>query len=1105
MDTTEIPKVEIVELVDSLSSSIVSSDSIPELTGTMADTLVARWYKDQSKILTDSSRYEEALVYRKKVLEIYQETVGEMDTLTAWAYNSISRSYLSSNQVDSSLQAVTLSLKISVSTLGEDNLIQAYSYNTLGIIWRKKRDYDKALMYLEKALTIKSNLKGKEHVDILPILNSMGLVWRAKGDNDKALFYLENALNIKIRKFGKDHAGLAQTYNNIGATWWRKKNLIKTSMYLEKALKISIQTIGEYDIKMATAYNNLGAILLRKKDYNKAIEYLERALKIKTKTIGKDHPDMAAAYNNLGAVYVKKGDFEKGLIYLQEALKIKILGKDDPEIASTYYNLGLTLYKKQDFDEALFYCKKSLEIQENINKKSKPDLVEEYNGLGLIYKGLSDYKKALYYHKEAIRLGVEKLGEQHISLSDNYNNLGNIWYKKGEYDEALINYENALDLRTQNSASSEWSKAVCLNNIGSIWLKKKNLDKAFEYLHQTSEKLNYDFNEPYSFSKVPDTQRLRRLLDSFNEYYKERFVQSQNEVYLDSIALQYKILISLEDYIQSGFNGQSIRQFYASESLPIYQGAISNYILRNKKEELPRIFQLSEKTKSRFLSQKINLDAFENSFGLPDSLKDNEHNLNVNITYFEKKKFQEEHETKTPNDSLISTYNNQLFNLKQQRDQLQETFKTQYPDYYNLRYSQNVISISGVQDSLLSPNQALLEYFVGDSSIFTFAILKDTFYVHEIKKDFPLDSLVKDMLNGIHKPFTASENHQQSATKYTTAAHQIYQKVFAHVDALLPENTELIIVPDGILGYIPFDALLVNAPETATNFKTHDYLLKDHQISYAYSATLLKEMKYRQHRKEPSKNVLAFAPSFNTNIKKDLALLTERYIDTSETRNGLGPLQYNDDEVHAIDSIIGADIYLDSLATEEKFTSIAGDYRILHLSTHGKANDKVGDYSFLAFYEQDDSLENEWLYNRELYNLQLNADMVVLSACETGIGELQRGEGIISLARGFSYAGAKSIVTTLWSVNDQSSNQLMQNFYSHLKSGKPKDASLRQAKLDYLEHNSNLGLEPFFWAGVIPIGDMSPVEIKKDWSNFIVFGIAGLILLFGLVNFFPKR
>ena len=155
----------------------------------------------------------------------------------------------------------------------------------------------------------------------------------------------------------------------------------------------------------------------------------------------------------------------------------------------------------------------------------------------------------------------------------------------------------------------------------------------------------------------------------------------------------------------------------------------------------------------------------------------------------------------------------------------------------------------------------------------------------------------------------------------------------------------------------------------------------------------------------------------------------------------------------------------------------------------------MGDYSFLAFYELKDSIENEWLYNRELYDLELNADMVVLSACETGIGELQQGEGIISLARGFSYAGAKSIITSLWTVDDEEAPILMNSFYQYLDDGLSKDAALRQAKLDYIQNSPKP--HPYFWASFIPIGDMQPISFQKKWTSFFWVGVSCFV--FGLV------
>ena len=237
------------------------------------------------------------------------------------------------------------------------------------------------------------------------------------------------------------------------------------------------------------------------------------------------------------------------------------------------------------------------------------------------------------------------------------------------------------------------------------------------------------------------------------------------------------------------------------------------------------------------------------------------------------------------------------------------------------------------------------------------------------------------------------------------------------------------VIPDGALGYLPFDALLKQQPQEARNFKDFDYLLRYHSISYCYSATLLQEMIDLRYE-DTEKKLGAFAPLFPPGNGCDLSTL-----------------EFNQTEAQRIGELIEGDLYLAEAANEQTFVEAASNYEILHLATHGEANDEAGAYSYLAFTCLEDSVENELLYAKELYNLRLKAKMVVLSACQTGIGELQKGEGIISLARGFSYAGAKSVVTTLWSINDKNAEQLMTLFYRELTKGVDKDIALQQAKL----------------------------------------------------------
>jgi len=552
---------------------------------------------------------------------------------------------------------------------------------------------------------------------------------------------------------------------------------------------------------------------------------------------------------------------------------------------------------------------------------------------------------------------------------------------------------------------------------------------------------------------------------------------SKKEEHLD-LAFQYlqEAIVSL-DYFFRNLNTASKYQL-AEYAASVYNEAIIiNHMLQQTTghTNLAReAFSFSEHSKSYLLYESMQ-EADALSFaGLPDSLLRREYDLRLDISFYEKQRQAKLDGGTEPTDSTVLIISSKLFDLRRQQENLQGVLERDYPDYYRLKYDLSTISVEEVQRELLQPDQALLEYFVGDSSIFLFLVSPDHFEMLEIAKDFPLEEWVREFRDGI-SGFHTSKNpspelRQQLQEQYVETAAKLYEKLIAPLKERLPER--LIIVPDGVLGYLPFEALLVERPKRAYRFNSHHYLVRDHAISYSYSATLLREMQRRQRNQQTEKSLLAMAPYYTG----DTTLLADLFSYVENMRKDLAPLPYSGEEAWKIGQLWEGDVFVGEDATEERFMQLAGNYRILHLATHGQANDQMGDYSFLAFSEIKDSIENELLYVRDLYNLRLNADLVVLSACETGIGELQRGEGIISLARAFAYAGARSIVTTLWSVADAKTKDFTLEFYRQLKAGLAKDRALQQARLHYLK--THLGPEeahPFFWAGFVGVGVVDPL------------------------------
>ncbi len=665
------------------------------------------------------------------------------------------------------------------------------------------------------------------------------------------------------------------------------------------------------------------------------------------------------------------------------------------------------------------------------------DVATSYMNLANSYNLLHEYEKAIEYHNKSLNICLKTFGSNHPRLAELYNNLSITYALKGESNEAVQYYKKSL--MALNYLNGDCSKVNSL----------KELVVSLSSLALTLRNQYNDFHDP------------KRMFESL------------------SYALQ---ALAALDYQQSTFTEASTKSLWQNKNYPIYEQAISVSLLKadvDKNDTLRQnTFTYAEKSKASLLQAQIKTSDATNFSGIPDSLLQKEHTLRINITWREKQRQGLLDQGLTETDTNALRISSIIFDLKRDYEALKKRFETDYPAYYRLKYDLSTVSLRYVQDTLLQPqNQALLEYFVGDSSIYLFVVRRDTMIVQEIKRDFPLEDWIEQLRQGLYGYYTANQGKRTTALynstqkQYLEYAQKLYQKLVAPVQPWLLE--QVIVVPDGPLGYIPFDALLTGPPPQDSNdFKSYPYLLNKHQFSYTYSATLLKDMCDKKHHRTPTKKFAAFAPFYTG----DTSLLANMYAYDDLMRKDLQPLAYSGSEVAAASKLMHGEIVAGTAATEERFTSTAGDYRILHLATHGRADNRVGDYAFLAFTEIKDSIENELLYVKDLYNLELNADLVVLSACETGIGKLQRGEGIISLARAFAYAGAKSIVTTLWEVNDKSTSELMRYFYRELRKGKTKDEALRSARKAYLEKSKARTCHPFFWAAFVPVGDMRAVR-----------------------------
>ncbi len=467
--------------------------------------------------------------------------------------------------------------------------------------------------------------------------------------------------------------------------------------------------------------------------------------------------------------------------------------------------------------------------------------------------------------------------------------------------------------------------------------------------------------------------------------------------------------------------------------------------------------------------------------GIPDTLLTKEHKLQIDIALYKKILAEQ------PDSAKEILFKDKLFKANRQYDELITDFENNYPEYFELKYNRKPASVNEIQ-KILDDKTAIISYFTGDSTITIFTITKKNLDITTVPAIENLTDTIRYFRNGL-----LYTNSSKFAEVYKKYAYKMYSQLIPK--SVNTEITNLIIIPDAELSMIPFETLLTENPEDK-EWKELPYLVKKYNISYSYSANLF----YKTFPKEPTSKIeytdlndwLAFAPVFDDSNTAGLTLRTRELLqefdtelnDTIETRGRLvdggyvSPLPGTESEVQAIFKQFDergkkALVQIKKSANEEFLKSKEVEkYKYLHFATHGFVNTEKPELSGILLAQDSTLNEDGILYSGEIYNLKLNADLTVLSACETGLGEIKKGEGLIGLTRALLYAGSKNIIVSLWKVADNSTSDLMIDFYKNLLNEEQEkqefSKALQQAKLKMIDEGKYA--HPFYWSPFILIG-----------------------------------
>ena len=929
------------------------------------------------------------------------------------------------------------------------------------------------------------------------------LLYKTLGNNylilrnlDEAKSAYEFALNNELSN--KDTSLLAASLiMNIGIIYSNKAEYIKGEDYFEKSLKIKERKSPDGHKSFANNYLNLGRLQTIIGKFDDALINLNIAENIYTEKLGLKSDQLIPIYLNKGALYILKMEFDKAITYHEKALELSIRdhSKGEHFLNHIYENLGFINKKLGNYTKAIEWLKKA----EQINNTAKAEIIN-FRTIAFCYEETGELEKAKRYYELAINTASEFKNRQLHELKYCYRDYGIFNDKMGNYEIAEDYLMKATELIRQDFGETNTVYANSLTNLGKHFYRKGSFDQALKYYQKSLIIDSENFHDTSIYSNPTKDQitaddNLRNTLhDKAQALYSLYNLKSKNERDLMASYKTSKLAIDVFENMRTGYTHDKSKLFATKDNKGIFELAIKTalYLAEATSDSIyvNKAFSLSEKGKSAVLLSSMQESKALSFGGIPanvlqlESKLKNEIAIYTNLIYDENLK-------QIKNKENLSLWRDLLIKQNRAYDSLITLFESKYPEYYQLKYNNSGIDISALQSNL-TDREVLIEYELLDTVLIIFTVTNNKINIAKIGINEEFISDVKNFIEATHN-YPLVENAYERLLMFANNSNKLFQVLIHPIFSIIKDKKDMIIVPDDILGFISYESLIKKLPPAEIKgYNKLDYLINDYCIRYSYSASLLlKESK----KPEKTTKILAMAPSYS-----------EDYV-LPITRQGLGlslsPLDYAKIEVENIQKYYPCEVLEGDYATESKFKSIAKDFNILHLSMHTIINNDEPLSSKLVFSLLSDSVDDGFLNTYEIYNLSLNADLAVLSSCETGGGKLSKGEGILSLARGFIYSGVSSIVMTLWEIDDVSSAEIISGFYGRLKEGEKIDVALRNAKLNYILTSDQLHAHPYFWSAYVQIGDNSPIaansfSIKKGL-------IVALIIIVVIVLFLLKR
>ena len=829
-----------------------------------------------------------------------------------------------------------------------------------------------------------------------------------------------------------------------------------------------------------SALNNIAVLDDIKGNYKSAnLRYFD-ALSLDNGKVD-NHFDIAGIYSNISSNYINLGDYENAILYAEKAIELAKGYDDQVWLYAQARNLskkGRALIRKSEYKLANAVLNESISIIENEflnNSKSqttliintKQRLIESHLQSGSNIKArrmiddlLLDHKKSNYriYRTHLLNakslLSYQEYDSANEALGLAYKELEQAGTNKYKYSFFQEYYE---------------TNGIYYQDIDSL---EKALETFHEGLRSIDDRLLEDLASNPSLIKINKFPQASSLLNNKAKTAFTIYQNSGDQYFLDISAKAYLADIELLDKMKTSHLRDGSKYFIAEKANNIYQEAINVLLakieIESTRETYDQILSVIDRNKSIILfnaiQNKLNLLASS----LPIELIEKENDLRVSISYYEEM-ISIENSKNTTDTLKINNLESVLFDLRTEYKILEQNIAKEYSEYFDYKNSfDKRTNIDKLQASL-EDNELLIEYYQGDSSIYIISI--SPFDINIKKTNLrQVDSLVVLYRGALSE----RPNNYADDKMLNKVSLELAQCLLPSIE----KTKSLFVVPDGILSNIPFESLVYSIGHKSL------FLIETHNICYFFS--LNQYLEDRDKIPKTSSTILCLAPEFS---------------EKAETRRSPNPnrqsfLKYAKEEVQFLNSNFKGFFKTSNNTNSSDLLDNIADHSIIHLATHANLNPIDPLLSEVHF--NDGSLTTY-----DIQNLNLQPELVVLSACNTGQGEIQKGEGVFSLSRGFFKAGVKSVQSSLWSIDDYASSEIIKKMYMNLKRGQKKSEALRNAKLDYLSKSDKRRSHPYYWAGIVHIGNDNPLFFSFNYSYILLFLGFGILAL-GLFFYYKK-